>query len=449
MDFDLNIGAITNFNEKGEMLFKELVIRPALKNPKKSTFNPEIHVSSEITEKDLIGDIKKSAHDREGNEVGLAYLHKGIEIGLFNKGYIDLIKLCQTMQNVKALHSTVSVSFLKDNIFEWLKSRYLDDTSVSMVDYIINICRKEVEDYEIWIPIPGISIQSDFRIGKIILKPISKETIDQWFADWNEKTKMEHIDIERKELQGYVAATMQLHAEPERAAEVAISEAEKAISILRIFTPENLSPNMLSYCSLSGNRTLEKRKYFLVKNEKILKIINGFADNNHYDLMAFSDETLSMINKMGINILSDILSMDERSEFQDQVLGSLFLYSRNSLAKEVTDKLVYILVALESVLLRDSSEPITQNIGDRIAYLISAPEKRKDVVQNVKYIYKLRSDYIHHGENISYDDYEMIKIFMRNCWHVTQFLIHNIYKFKTKKEFMDYIDKIKYGVDQI
>jgi len=115
MDFDLNFGAITNFNEKGEMLFKELVIRPALKNPKKSMFNPEIHVASEITENDLIGDIRKSAHDREGNEVGLAYLHKGMEIGLFNKGYIDLIKLCQTMQNVKALHSTVSVSFLKDN----------------------------------------------------------------------------------------------------------------------------------------------------------------------------------------------------------------------------------------------------------------------------------------------------------------------------------------------
>jgi len=449
MDFDLNVGALTNFNEKGEMLFKELIIMPALKNPKKSMFKPEIHVANEITENDLIGDIRKSVRDRERNEVGLVYLHKGIEIGLFNKGYVDLIKLCQTMQNVRALHSMVSVSFLKDNIFEWLKTKYLYGTSVSMVDYIINICRSEVVDYEIWIPIPGISIQSDFRIGKIILKPISKETIDQWFADWNEKTKMEHIDIERKESQGYVAATMQLHAEPERAAEVALSEAEKAISILRIFTPENLSPNMLSYCSLSGNRTLEKRKYFLVRNEKILRIVNGFVEDNHYDLIAFSDETLIILDKMGINILSNLLSVDERSEFQDQVLGSLFLYSRNSLANEVTDKLVYILVALESILLRDSSEPITQNIGERIAYLISPPEKRKDVVKNVKYIYKLRSNYIHHGENINYDDYEMIKIFMRNCWNVIQFLIHNIYKFKTKEDFMDYIDKIKYGVDQI
>ena len=59
-----------------------------------------------------------------------------------------------------------------------------------MVDYIGNICRKEVDDYEIWIPIPGISVQSEFKIGKIILKPISTGTIDGWFEKFDEKIKL-------------------------------------------------------------------------------------------------------------------------------------------------------------------------------------------------------------------------------------------------------------------
>jgi hypothetical protein len=125
MDLDLHTDAVTNFNENGEMLVKDLVIRPASQHEEKSTFNPEIYIASEINEKNLIGDIKESVRDADGNEVGLVYLHKDTEIGLFGEGYIKLIKLAQNMHNVKAFHSIVSIVFLKNNIFEWLRYRYL------------------------------------------------------------------------------------------------------------------------------------------------------------------------------------------------------------------------------------------------------------------------------------------------------------------------------------
>ena len=127
--------------------------------------------------------------------------------------------------------------------------------------------------------------------------------------------KAELITRERKESQGFAAATIQLHAEPSRAIEVALSESERAISLLRIFTPENLSPKMLSYCTLSGNRNLETRKCLVVKNGQIISFTDGFVDDNVYDLIAFSDESVSMIRGMGLNILSDILCKENRSEF--------------------------------------------------------------------------------------------------------------------------------------
>lgn len=123
----------------------------------------------------------------------------------------------------------------------------------------------------------------------------------------------------------------------------------------------------------------------------------------------------------------------------------MFLYSRNSLAREVADKLVYILVSLESILLKDSNEPIMQNIGDRMAFLIGKPEERLEIVKNVKDVYGLRSSFIHHGKDISFENIESMKIFMRNSWQVNLFLIYNIYRFKNKLELIKYIDKIKYG----
>lgn len=135
MNLDLNPGAIKNFNEKAEMLLRELIIRSTSQDSRKNRYNPEFYIASEITEDDLISDIRRSHFDNDGNEIGLFYLHEDIEIGLFKEGYINLIKLSQNIQKTKALNSVVSVSFIKDKIFEWLKYRYTGDISISIVDY--------------------------------------------------------------------------------------------------------------------------------------------------------------------------------------------------------------------------------------------------------------------------------------------------------------------------
>ena len=162
--------------------------------------------------------------------------------------------------------------------------------------------------------------------------------------------------------------------------------------------------------------------------------------------MPLSNEILSMIWLGGLNILSDMLCKEDRSEFQDQVLTSLYLYSRNPLAREIADKLVYILVSLESILLKDANEPIMQNIGERIAFIIGKPIERIKIVQNVKDIYGLRSSFIHHGKDINFENIEVMKVFRENSWEVYLFLIHNIYKFKNKIELIEYLDKMEYGL---
>ena len=74
---------------------------------------------------------------------------------------------------------------------------------------------------------------------------------------------------------------------------------------------------------------------------------------------------------------------------------ALLIYSRNSVAITPADKLVYILVGLESVLIRNSNEPLGKNIGERMAFLVGdSVDSRKAVLANVDEIYKLRSSFI-------------------------------------------------------
>lgn len=110
--------------------------------------------------------------------------------------------------------------------------------------------------------------------------------------------------------------------------------------------------------------------------------------------------------------------------------------------KNPSDKLVYILVALESFLL--GNESIQNTISDGMAYFISSnKQERISIVENLKKAYGLRSKFIHHGETI--EDLETLKEFMLNVWMFFSLVIQNANRFDNRKQFFKAIEDEKYS----
>jgi hypothetical protein len=136
------------------------------------------------------------------------------------------------------------------------------------------------------------------------------------------------------------------------------------------------------------------------------------------------------------------LSCNRTSEFRHQLYDALLLYSRNSIASETTDKLIFILVGLESLLLRDANEPIAKNIGERMAFLIgNSVEGRKAVVRNVDAAYRIRSNFIHHGDSAA--DSEVIEQFCAYAWQAFYALLHQMDAFATKAALLEALENRK------
>lgn len=58
---------------------------------------------------------------------------------------------------------------------------------------------------------------------------------------------------------------------------------------------------------------------------------------------------------------------------------------------DLSDRIVYILTALESLFLKDGSEPIQQNLAERLAVSTTDnANERMDIIRNTKAVYKLR-----------------------------------------------------------
>jgi hypothetical protein len=447
MKLELHPDAVRNFDDKAKALLLELSTAPKTQeNISEPAFKPDVFIAKHLSEKDIIGEIRLDKVDGFGNEVGKYFDAGDVLVGLKEDSFLKLRRLSEDMQRTKALSDRVSVKFITDTIFEWMKHKYNNSTDVCMTDFVLNKCDQEIKEVEIWIPVAQLFIQSEIKLGNIIFKTITRELIDSWSEACKSKNPA-HIDKidqyfnkKRKKLQGHATATIKLCAEPERAYEIAQEEAGKAISLLRVFSSACFFPHVVSYCTMLGRENIESKLYLKFTDEQRPGIIEGY---DSYELKSWQlDNTFLSTIKPYLVLLDEVLVREIRSDFEHISLDALSLYSKSTLCKAVEDKLIYILIALEFILLKSENEPIMQNIGERIAFFITNKgEERKEIIERVKRIYALRSKFIHHGQNI--DDIQALQKFMLDTWRFFQSLILNIKRFKTKEEFIAKIEEVK------
>jgi hypothetical protein len=131
--------------------------------------------------------------------------------------------------------------------------------------------------------------------------------------------------------------------------------------------------------------------------------------------------------------------LERRTEFQEKLLDALLLYSRSTREKDLAGRLVYMLVAIETILLRDENESIQQNIGERMAFIIGNNlEARRAKIRHLKDAYGLRSKFIHHGETIA--EIESVRAFMLDVWTLFTTLLKVSHKYHTKAQLINSLD---------
>jgi len=156
---------------------------------------------------------------------------------------------------------------------------------------------------------------------------------------------------------------------------------------------------------------------------------------------SISSHEFSEVNKMGLGLAANLIFKEDPSEFEESVLNSIYLFGRALTSKEFQDKIVYALVSVETLLLQNQSEPIQSNVGLRLAFLTeSKPLKRKNIKEIINKAYKFRSSYIHHGKVSK--DWELLETIQHTIWTAIRNALVSADRFKTRKEFFDYIENM-------
>jgi Apea-like HEPN len=446
---ELHADAARNFNAKAEELVTKIIPDPYANRPRpKSSFTPDIVIHDQPQGVQIISTGYVSPLG--GKEIAKTFWDGSKTLGLFEEGYKDLVRLAERMQKTKSIRDRVSTRLLIDLIFKWVAAKYQQAGDVAMTEYVLTECEKELRELEIWIPVAMLQIQSDIMIGKVTLRTITKELLDPWLAaiaasaiNSTAPQVEQRLDEMRREMQGFAAATVRLFAEPLRTSEIAFEEAERAVALLRFFSPASRIPELVSYCTLRGREHMEAAKQLTVQDEMIVGYSDQSIDHSS-PFWTLDDEYIGDVKGSGLGILSDLLNSEKLTEYQEALLDSVLLYSKAALAKDPAAKLIAILVALESFLLKDSNEPIQQNLAERMAFLFKVPaSERREKKRQVIRAYGLRSSFIHHGHSIDTDEMDTLREFMMTAWMSFIILIEVSNTYTTKAQLFDKLEELK------
>ena len=440
-----------NFNKKATELLslvKQLEIdRDNVKEEVDENTQP--YISATLTEKEIIGEITIGYTDGFGVDRGKAFHINKNRYGIIDDDYTVFLNVVSNLYSIKQVGSILSIKFLKDNLFTWIKNSYINGVEVEYIDFLLSNADQVVQEHKIWLPIPFTRIGKDFSLGKISFVTITKSLIDDWFSlgekmssDPSNVQKLEEFKNRiRKDFQGYAAGVFSCIAESTRAVELAYENFTNSLNLLRVFSGANLVHEISNGAYEYGHKMIRMEKYFIKKGD-IISYSEGIIDKSiHWNIQRHDvDWMAKYFKKLNILLCEDILN-----NYQEKLLESLIIYSKSCLRYDISDKILYILVALETMLLRNSSEPIQQNVGERLAFVIEKdPIKRKENVKILKDIYEVRSKFIHHGRSIS-ENTELLRNFMNRAWIFFLTLIDYIDKYSTKEEFLDDIDILKYS----
>ena len=425
--------------------------RPVTDDSSSSTFVPDHDIAGTFTDDDLLGTFRQSQSDADGHEIScLAGTKEGF-VAFHGNSHQKLIELTQSIQRTPTMRDSVSPDTIKTWIIDWALARRITGGIEPLMERLLLNRDAAIASYKFLIPLDQPFIEESFSLGSVLFTPLLRDDIEKWFATPSPvreglPARTEQVFAARRQhLFGRTAAVITLQAERTYAAEIAIEKATLAAALLRLVSKGIFSPTTRSNCVLLGYEIAERQQFIEFKNDEFVGMSESIVAPESIDRWILDRRMIAQDLRYW-TLLAELLEAQSPSAFERDLLAAILLYSRVALSREVSEKLIHLFAALESVLLRNESEPIQSAISERLAFVVGRrPEERAQIAQLVKSVYGLRSRFVHHGvASASQKERGAVKELLLHVWKFFFQLTLAKTQYQTRDLFLDDLEKRKW-----
>ena len=408
--------------------------------PPRPMTNPP-HPIFTFTKEQIIGEIKcfESVQDGEGSENGRFWLSGGNRIGWDGEAYQKIKRIASKLATGKPLGEFISMKFAFEETFEWLRRSLEKNQGLTLAAHLKARCEESLFQGEIWIPLCRTHANAPFSIGDVAFRAVHKTMMDAWYSrfDAGQDTRVKDaLNRERSALQATLAACTRVCAEPRKAFEIALERTSDATALLRFLSHANWSCKIRSEAVPMGSERRNSVTSLFVVEGAIEQIQKGLTDApprpwNVTENVLLLPDILARLHDLALN--------NKGTELRKSLYEAILIYSRNNLTTDLSEKLLFVLVSLESLLLRDGTEAIQGNLAERLAFLAGPTlDERKAIVETTRTVYRLRSNFVHHGKAV--EEVEALEQFLDYAWRALATVLTEVDKFASHADLISYLN---------
>lgn len=420
--------------------------------PRAAGYMPDIVIGPTITEESIRGPIISSESDGLGREISRTYADKQAVVSLTGGAYKLFARAADIIAEQPAVHSVVSRDAVLECVFEWICATKRDGPGQSLIDHVRAGLPRLVRDFEIVIPLYGLHVQSPIDCGRVHIADITSSEIDQWSSMWGTSSDEQSAADAffkkfRKNYQGRAAARLAIAAERRHAEARAREEAELAVAVLCLVTRGAYMPEAPTPLSLLGAEVISWQHTFTI----VPDVAFSSAESTRYPDESRPETLTSEFIEQGLPRMVGhwfaLLRKDRHNAFEKAALRSVIIYSRATRQRNISEKLIHAFAALESLLLKSDTEPISASVGERLAFAVGhTVDERLSIAANMRHVYAMRSRYVHHAIETppSAADLERLDMFLA---HLVRFFINlgaALSQFASKDDYLRALERRKY-----
>lgn len=359
------------------------------------------HIAGTFGEDDIL-DIIGETVTEEGTVVGLQFSAAGKLYKLADEEYLPFAALVGTVHRSKGWSRAASEKSIAAASVAWLRAKLDGVEQRDYCSYLVSTLNAELALHRVLVPLHLTRVFEPFPVGPAIVRPLQESDIDAWFTDPKKPGELfPHIEPVllrcKKEMQGSAVVDVSIEATAARAREIALGYAFDIAGFLRCFSLGQISPISRSYLAPLGSEDLVKQHSIIVLPDGTGRLSDEIVLQGPL-VQEYTPAHVAYCRKFGLDRLGTLLIERDLSSLEESLLTAFRLYARASLETGLAEKLLHTIVALETLLVRNSTEPLQDNISVRLAFLVGRSLKEREaIVANVKAAYAMRSQFVHHG----------------------------------------------------
>ncbi|MBK7244226.1 MAG: hypothetical protein IPH98_10245 [Saprospiraceae bacterium] len=366
--------------------------------------------------------------------------------GLNEDSYKKYEKLIDSIYEEKTISKYISIKFIDNNSMEWIFATYRQEINISFVDYLLPILDNSIETYKFTYRILNLDIESFFEVGNCLFhfyKEKELSSLEEEFRD-NDPDKAEYnkYSLLKKDYLGIPLISTQTMGEFGRAEELAKAECSLSIDTLKLCSLTTIVPDYKIYFDLDERVKYNSRNtnFTTVPEDKEYFTITFSGNKGSYDLDPKEWQDLQSRNLGQFHKFLKNRHLN-RNELSDLIENSITMYAEAITQTDLNNRIVNLFTILESFLLKNDDSTIIDSVTKYLPKLIFKKlNERKEIIELLKRLYKVRSAKIHHAKKNKFDIIDLRKLQI-SIVSLLLSLISKITEHETKHSILEQIDE--------